>query len=43
MLGWTPKTTLEQLVEDMMSSDLNLMKRDLELINLGYKPKNYFE
>tara|TARA_A100001011_G_scaffold386981_1_gene463958 strand:- start:4908 stop:6020 length:1113 start_codon:yes stop_codon:yes gene_type:complete len=42
-LGWEPKISLEQLVEDMMKSDLKLMKKDLDLINLGYKPKNYFE
>ena len=42
-LGWEPKITLEELVEDMMKSDLKLMKKDLDLIKLGYKPKNYFE
>jgi GDPmannose 4,6-dehydratase len=42
-LGWEPKISLEELVEDMMKSDLKLMQRDLDLKKLGYKPKNYFE
>ena len=42
-LGWEPKIPLEELVEDMMKSDLKLMQKDLDLLNLGYKPKNYFE
>ena len=42
-LGWEPKISLDQLVKDMMKSDLKLMKKDLDLIKLGYKPKNYFE
>ena len=27
-LGWEPEITLEELVEDMMSSDLQLFKKD---------------
>jgi len=42
-LGWEAETSLEKLIEDMMSSDLKLVERDLELKNLGYNPKNYFE
>jgi len=42
-LGWEPETSLEKLIEDMMSSDLKLVERDVELKNLGYEPKNYFE
>ena len=42
-LGWEPKITLEELVQDMMASDLKLMKKDLDLLKLGYTPKNYFE
>ena len=42
-LGWIPKISLEELVKDMMESDMSLMKKDLELQRLGYKTKNYFE
>jgi len=42
-LGWQPETSLNDLVKDMMKSDLELMRKDLSLIELGYKPKNYFE
>ena len=42
-LGWEPKISLEELVEDMMKSDLKLMQKDLDLKRLGYEPKNYFE
>ena len=42
-LGWEPKISLEELVEDMMKSDLKLMQKDLDLKKLGYEPKNYFE
>ena len=42
-LGWEPKITLNDLVNDMMESDLRLMEKELALKQLGYKPKNYFE
>jgi GDPmannose 4,6-dehydratase len=42
-LGWEPKISLEELVEDMMKSDLKLMQKDLDLKRLGYQLKNYFE
>jgi GDPmannose 4,6-dehydratase len=42
-LGWEPKYDLKGLVQDMMSSDLNLMKRDKFLNDGGYKTLNYFE
>jgi GDPmannose 4,6-dehydratase len=35
-LGWEPKISLEELVEDMMKSDLKLMQKDLDLKKLGY-------
>jgi GDPmannose 4,6-dehydratase len=42
-LGWQPKYDLQSLVEDMMQSDLTLMKKD-EYLKLGdYKTLNYFE
>ncbi len=42
-LGWTPKYSLQELVNDMMESDLKLMKRDEYLKDGGYGYHNYFE
>lgn len=42
-LGWEPKYDLQALVEDMMQSDLNLMKKDEYLKQGNYKTLNYFE
>ena len=42
-LGWVPKITLPELVEDMMKSDLTLMKKDQYLKVGGYQTLNYFE
>ena len=42
-LNWEPKISLEELVNDMMKSDLKLMQKNLDLLKLGYAPKNHFE
>lgn len=42
-LGWTPKHTLNDLVNDMMQSDLHLMKKDEYLKDGGFKTLSYFE
>src|SRR6056300_158789 len=42
-LGWEPQIQLAELVEDMMSSDLNLMQKDKYLEDGGYQTLNYFE
>ena len=42
-LGWTPEFTLEELVKDMMASDVNLMQKDQFLKIGGYQTLNYFE
>lgn len=42
-LGWVPEYDLESLVEEMMTSDLKLMKKQQFLQQGGYKIKNYFE
>ena len=42
-LGWIPKYDLSGLVEDMMNSDINLMKKQQFLQDGGYRIKNYFE
>lgn len=42
-LGWAPRYTLSALIEEMMLSDLQLMKKESYLREKGYKIPNYFE
>ncbi|MCG8699746.1 MAG: GDP-mannose 4,6-dehydratase [Bacteroidales bacterium] len=42
-LGWEPEYDLKGLVEDMVASDLKLMKKDQYLREGGYQTLNYFE
>jgi GDPmannose 4,6-dehydratase len=42
-LGWIPKYDLDGLINDMVNSDLILMKKEHFLKNGGYKTLNYFE
>lgn len=42
-LGWEPRYSLDALVEDMMQSDVKLMKRESYLREGGYNILNYFE
>jgi len=42
-LGWKPKHTLADLVNDMMQSDLHLMKKDEYLKEGGFRTMSYFE
>ncbi|MEA2049089.1 MAG: GDP-mannose 4,6-dehydratase [Campylobacterota bacterium] len=42
-LGWKREYKLEELVNDMMRSDLKLMTKDQYLQDGGYKTMNYFE
>ena len=42
-LGWEPEITLEELVEDMMSSDLRLFTKDKYLKDGGFNTLNYYE
>jgi GDPmannose 4,6-dehydratase len=42
-LGWEPKYDLNGLVEDMMRSDIQLMKKESFLQEGGYRTLNYFE
>ncbi|MDB4256070.1 GDP-mannose 4,6-dehydratase [Flavobacteriaceae bacterium] len=42
-LGWEPQITLEELVEDMMISDIKLFKKDKYLKEGGFNTLNYFE
>jgi GDPmannose 4,6-dehydratase len=42
-LDWKPKFDLKMLVEDMVTSDLELFKKDLHLAKAGYQPLNQAE
>jgi GDPmannose 4,6-dehydratase len=42
-LGWEPEYDLKGLVEDMMVSDLDLFKRDMDLVKAGYQVFNQGE
>ena len=42
-LGWVPEIALQELVNEMMESDLHLMSREEYLKNGGYRINNYFE
>ncbi len=42
-LGWIPKYDLKALVQDMIQSDLHLVKKDDYLKRGGFKTLNYFE
>ncbi len=42
-LGWIPEYDLNALVQDMMRSDLKLMKKDRYLKEGGFRTLNYFE
>lgn len=42
-LGWKPKHNLQDLVKDMIQSDMNLFKRDKYLLEGGHDVLNYNE
>jgi GDPmannose 4,6-dehydratase len=42
-LGWEPKHTLEQLVKEMMVSDLKLFEKDKYLLEGGHEIRNFHE
>jgi GDPmannose 4,6-dehydratase len=42
-LGWQHKHSLDQLIEDMVKSDMDLFKRDIDLIAAGHKVINFHE
>lgn len=42
-LGWEPEYDLEDLVKEMVASDLELMKKEQHIKNGGFATLNYFE
>lgn len=42
-LNWKPQFNLQSLIDDMMHSDLNEMRREKYLQEGGYRTMNYFE
>jgi GDPmannose 4,6-dehydratase len=42
-LGWEPEYDLDTLIDEMITSDLQLMKKEAYLREGGYKILNYFE
>jgi GDPmannose 4,6-dehydratase len=43
LLGWVPEYDLQDLIQEMMQSDLKLMQKDTYLKDGGYKIMNYYE
>jgi GDPmannose 4,6-dehydratase len=42
-LGWKPKTDLSALIKMMVTSDMELAKKELHLAKGGFKTKNHYE
>ncbi|MBK9478694.1 MAG: GDP-mannose 4,6-dehydratase [Bacteroidetes bacterium] len=42
-LGWTPKLTVEELIKEMVKSDVELFKRDKYLLEGGHSVLNFHE
>jgi GDPmannose 4,6-dehydratase len=42
-LGWECKYNLNDLIKDMMKSDIKLMEKEILLKNNGFETLNYFE
>lgn len=42
-LGWEPKCTLDELVEEMVKSDIKLFEKDKFLMEQGHSTFNYYE
>ncbi|MEP2770533.1 MAG: GDP-mannose 4,6-dehydratase [Fulvivirga sp.] len=43
LLNWKPKYNLQELVHDMITSDLSLMKKNKHMIDSGFDAFNYYE
>jgi len=42
-LGWEPKITLKQMVDEMMENDINIAKRDSLVKKHGFKAPDFNE
>lgn len=42
-LGWQPKYTLEELIKEMVQSDIELFQKELLLKNSGFRTLNHYE
>jgi GDPmannose 4,6-dehydratase len=42
-LGWEPRYDLSGLIDDMITSDIHLMKKENHIRNGGFRTFNYFE
>lgn len=42
-LGWTPRTTFQELVREMVAEDLRLAQRDALVTEAGYRAYQYYE
>jgi len=42
-LNWIPEYNLQSLIEDMMRSDIKVMKKETYLKDGGFRILNYFE
>ncbi|MCR4029660.1 MULTISPECIES: GDP-mannose 4,6-dehydratase [Flavobacterium] len=42
-LGWVPEYDLQDLINDMMQSDIKVMQKDHHLEEAGYQTMNYYE
>lgn len=42
-LGWSPRFDLNGLIQDMITSDIHLMKKEAHIKNGGFRTLNYFE
>jgi GDPmannose 4,6-dehydratase len=43
ILGWEPKITFNEMINEMMEADLNIAKRDLLMRVNGFKSPSFFE
>tara|TARA_B110000003_G_C16594246_1_gene513026 strand:- start:40 stop:1128 length:1089 start_codon:yes stop_codon:yes gene_type:complete len=43
ILGWEPKITFNEMINEMMEADINIAKRDLLMRENGYKSPSFFE
>ena len=43
ILGWEPKITFNEMINEMMEADVNIAKRDLLMRENGFKSPSFFE